>query len=159
MQEIGVRKISEGEARAKFDWLLREHSEFLRRFFKDAFHCEFNHIVLPENERSYYVVAVNGYHEALFGIRENSNQPKVWNISSMARIIEKDKTETKGWQYLKAILDFAIAQGVERINATINDAGEKAFKELECNGGLPKNWKIEYGSCGNLTSVTLFSIE
>jgi len=150
-----VRKIGEGEAHAKFYWLLGEHSEFLRRFFKDAFQDEFNRIVLGENERSYFVVAVNGNHEALFGIRENSSQPQVWNISSFGRIIEKDNAEGEGWEYLKAILDFAIIKGVRRINATVNEAGEKAFKEFESNGGLPKNWKIQCFPCGSLTSVVL----
>jgi hypothetical protein len=98
---------------------------------------------------------VNVRAEALFGIRENSNQPHVWNISSMGRIIEKDKTEMKGWQYLKAIVDFATAQGVKVINATVNDAGEKAFRELEINGGLPKNCKIEWSQRGNKKGVTL----
>ncbi|MDI6764261.1 MAG: hypothetical protein QME83_14740 [Thermodesulfobacteriota bacterium] len=51
--------------------------------------------------------------------------------------------------------NFAIAQGVKVINATVNDAGEKAFKELETNGGLPKNWRIEWSPKGNLKSVTL----
>ena len=87
-------------------------------------------------------MSVNSSDEALFGIREISNQPKVWNISSMGRIIQKDKT--KGWQYLKAILDFAISQGVKVINATVNDAGEKAFKKLEANEGLPKNCVINW---------------
>ena len=144
MQKIEVRKLSEGEARAKFNWLLREHSEFLRRFFKDAFQCEFDRTVLPESERSYYVALVNGCAESLFGMRENSNQPHVWNISSFGRIIEKDKAEGKGWRYLRALLDFAIIRGTKRINARVNEAGEKAFKELESNGGLPKNWKIEW---------------
>jgi hypothetical protein len=157
MQKIKVRKISEGEARAKFNLLLREHSEFLRRFFKDAFQCEFDRIVLPENERSYYIVLVNGCAEALLGISENSNQPQIWNISSFGRIIEKDKTEnkTEGWQYLKALLDFAIMKGVRRINATVNDAGENAFKELESNKSLPENWGIECSPCGSLRSVIL----
>jgi hypothetical protein len=75
VQKIEVRKLSEGEVGAKFNWLLREHSEFLRRFFKDAFQCEFDRIVLPEDERSYYIASVNGCAEALFGISENSNQP------------------------------------------------------------------------------------
>ena len=154
-----MRKISEAEAREVFNSLLREHSEFLRRFFKDAFQCEFDRITLPENERSYYLVSVNDCDEALFGIREISNQHKIWNISSMGRHIEKNKAEGKGWQYLKAILDFAIMKGVSRINATVNEAGEKAFKELEKNGDLPENWKIECSPCGNLTSVTLFSAE
>jgi hypothetical protein len=157
VQKIEVRKIGKGEAHAKFYWLLGKHSEFLRRFFKDAFQDEFNRIVLGENERSYYIVAANGNHEALFGIRENSSQPQVWNISSFGRIIEKDKTEnkTEGWQYLKAILDFAISRGVKVINAKVNDKGEKAFKELESNKGLPKNWGIEYSPCGSLRSVVL----
>jgi hypothetical protein len=86
---IEVRKISEAEAREVFKWLLRGHSEFLRRLFKDAFQCEFDRIVLPENERSYYIVLVNGCPEALFGVRENSNQRQAWNISSFGRIIEK----------------------------------------------------------------------
>ena len=89
MEKIQVRKIYEGEAREVFKRLLRDHSEFLRRFFKDAFQCEFDRIVLPENERSYYIALVNGRAETLFGIRENSNQPQIWNISSMGRIIEK----------------------------------------------------------------------
>jgi hypothetical protein len=149
-----VRKISEVEAREVFKRLLRDYSdELLRRFFKDAFQCEFDRIALPENERSYYIVSVNGRDEFLFGINEKNKQPQVFNISSMGRIIEKDKTE--GWQYLKAILDFAIAQGVKVINATVNDAGEKAFKELESNGGLPKNWEIECSPCGGLRSVVL----
>jgi hypothetical protein len=99
MQKIEVRKLSEGEAREVFNGLLREHSEFLRRFFRDAFRREFDRIVLPENERSYYIVSVNSTNEALFGIGEISNQLKVWNISSFGRIIEKDKTEnkTEGW--------------------------------------------------------------
>ena len=157
MQKIEVRKLSEGEARAKFNWLLREHSEFLRRFFKDAFQCEFDRTVLPESERSYYVALVNGCAESLFGMRENSNQPHVWNISSFGRIIEKDKTEekTEGWQYLKAILDLAIEKGVKVIKATVNDAGENAFKELESNGGLPKNCRIEWSHRGDKKGVTL----
>jgi hypothetical protein len=156
MQKIKVRKISEGEIREVFKRLLRDHSdEFLRRFFEDAFQCEFDRIVSPENERSYYVVSVNGIHEALFGIRENSSQPQIWNVSSFGRIIEKDKAEGKGWQYLKALLDFAVREGVNRINATVNDAGEKAFKELESNGGLPENWGIECSPCGSLRSVVL----
>ena len=158
MQKIEVRKIFEGGAREVFKRLLRDHSDkLLRRFFKDAFQCEFDRIVLPENERSYYIALVNGCAEALFGIRENSNQPQIWNISSFGRIIEKDKTEekTEGWQYLKALLDYAISRGVEVINATVNSAGEKAFKELESNGGLPKNWKIECSPCGYLRSVVL----
>jgi hypothetical protein len=75
----------------------------------------------------------------------------------MGRIIEKDKTEekTEGWQYLKALLDFAIPQGVKVINATVNEAGEKAFKELESNKGLPKNWKIEWFPKGYLKGVSL----
>jgi hypothetical protein len=153
LQEIKVRKISEGEAREVFKRLLREHSEFLRRFFGDAFQCEFDRIVLPENERSYYIALVNGCAEALFGIRENSNQSQAWNISSFGRIIEKGKTE--GWQYLKAVLDFAIIKGVRRINATVNDAGEKAFKELENNEGLPKNCKIEWSIRGNSKGVAI----
>jgi hypothetical protein len=40
-----------------------------------------------------------------------------------------------------------------------DEAGEKAFKKLESKGGLPENWNIQYGPCGNLTNVTLFSIE
>lgn len=108
---------------------------------------------MSENERSYYIALVNGCAEVLFGIRENSNQPQIWNISSFGRIIEKDKTE--GWQYLKAFLNYAISQGVKEINATVNDAGEKAFKELESNKGLPKNWKIECFPCGFLRSVAL----
>jgi hypothetical protein len=158
VQKIEVRKIFEGGAREVFKRLLRDHSDkLLKRFFKDAFQCEFDRIVLPENERSYYIALVNGCAEALFGIRENSNQPQIWNISSMGRIIEKDKTEekTEGWRYLKALLDFAIIKGVRRINATVNDAGEKAFKELENNGGLPKNWEIECFPCGSLRSVAL----
>lgn len=155
MKKIEVIKISEVEAREVFNSLLRKHSEFLRRFFKDAFQGEFNRIVLGENERSYYIVAANGNHEALFGIREVSNQRKLWNISSMGRLIEKDKAEGKGWQYLKAILDFAIIKGVSRINATVNEAGEKAFKELGSNGGLPKNWEIECSPCGFFRSVVL----
>jgi hypothetical protein len=59
----------------------------------------------------------------------------------MGRIIEKDKTE--GWQYLKPILDFAIERGIKIINATVSDAGEKAFRELEINGGLPRNCRME----------------
>ena len=160
MQEIGVRKISEVEAREVFKRLLRDHSDkLLKRFFKDAFQCEFDRIVLPENERSYYIALVNGCAEALFGISENRNQPQIWNISSFGRIIEKDKTEekTEGWRYLKALLDFAIANGVKIINATVNEAGEKAFKELESNGGLPKNWRIKWSPAFNLKSVTLFA--
>lgn len=153
MQKIEVRKIGEGEAHAKFYWLLGKHSEFLRRFFKDAFQDEFNRIVLPENERSYYIALVNGCAEALFGIRENSNQPQIWNISSFGRIIEKDKTD--GWQYLKEILDFAISRGVKVINAKVNDKGEKAFKQLRSNGGLPENWGIECSPCGSLRSIVL----
>ncbi len=53
------------------------------------------------------------------------------------------------------MLDFAISHGVKVINATVNDAGEKAFKELEGNGGLPKNWEIERFPCGSLRSVVL----
>jgi hypothetical protein len=158
MQKIEVRKLSEGEAREVFKRLLRDHSdELLKRFFRDAFQCEFNCIVLPENERSYHIALVNGCAEALFGISENRNQPQIWNISSFGRIIEKDKTEekTEGWQYLKALLDFAIEQGVKEINATVNDAGRKAFEELESNGGLPKNWEIECFPCGSLRSVAL----
>lgn len=156
MQKIEVRKITEVEAREVFKRLLREHSdEFLRRFFKCAFQCEFDRIVLPENERSYYIALVNGCAEALFGISENSNQPQIWNISSMGRIIEKDKGEGEGWQYLKALLYFAIAQGVKVINATVNEAGENAFEELESNGGLPKNWKIEWSPRGYLKGVSL----
>lgn len=158
MQKIEVRKIFEGGAREVFKQLLRNHSDkLLKRFFKDAFQCEFDRIVLPENERSYYIALVNGCAEALFGISENRNQPQIWNISSFGRIIEKDKTEekTEGWQYLKALLDYAISRGVEVINATVNSAGEKAFKELESNGGLPKNWKIECFPCGSLRSVAL----
>jgi hypothetical protein len=98
-------------------------------------------------------VSVNGCDEAFFGIRENSNQPQVWNISSFGRIIEKDKTE--GWRYLKALLDFAISQGIKVIDATVNEAGEKAFKELESNGGLPENWEIKCFPCGSLISVVL----
>jgi len=154
VQKIEVRKISEGEAREVFKRLVSDHSdEFLRRLFKDAFQCELNRIVLPENERSYYLVAVGGRDEALFGISENGNQPRIWNISSFGRIIQKDKTE--GWQYLEAILDSAISRGVNIINAVVNDAGEKAFKQLERNRGLPKNWKIEYFPCGSLTNVGL----
>jgi len=94
VQKIEVRKLSEGEAREVFKRLLKDHSDkFLRRFFVDAFQCEFDRIVLPENERSYYIVSVNGLDEALLGIRENNNQPQIWNISSMGRIIEKDKGE------------------------------------------------------------------
>jgi hypothetical protein len=157
VQKNEVRKISEGEAREVFKGLFRDHSDkFLKRFFKEAFQCEFDHIVLPGNERSYYIVSVNGRDEALLGIREISNQPEVWNISSFGRIIGRDKTE--GWQYLKALLDFAIEKGVRVINATVNEAGEKAFKEIERNGGLPKNWKIGYSPCGSLRNVTL-SIE
>jgi hypothetical protein len=149
-----VRKISEEEAREIFKRLLIDHcDEFLRRFFGDAFQDEFNHIALSENERSYYIVSVNGCDEALFGIREINNQPKVWNISSMGRIIEKDKTE--GWQYLKAILDFAIQRDVERMNATVNDAGQKAFRELEINGGLPRNCKLQWSVRGVKKGVTL----
>jgi hypothetical protein len=160
MQEIGVRKISEVEAREVFKRLLRDHSDkLLKRFFKDAFQCEFDRIVLPENERSYYIALVNGCAEALFGISENRKQPQIWNISSFGRIIEKDKTEekTEGWRYLKALLDFAIIKGVRRIYATVNDAGEKAFKELENNEGLPKNWRIKWSPAFNLKSVTLFA--
>ncbi len=151
-----MRKIFEGGAREVFKRLLRDHSDkLLKRFFKDAFQCEFDRIVLPENERSYYIALVNGCAEALFGISENRNQPQIWNISSFGRIIEKDKAEGEGWQYLKAILNFAIPQGVKVINATVNEAGEKAFKELESNKGLPKNWKIECFPCGSLKSVAL----
>lgn len=153
MQEIGVRKLSEGEAREIFKRLLRDHSDFLRRFFGDAFQCEFDRIVLPENERSYYITLVNGCAEALFGISENRNLPQIWNISSFGRIIKEDKTE--GWQYLKALLDFAIIKGVRRINATVKDAGEKAFKELENNEGLPKNCRIEWSPKGYLKGVSL----
>jgi hypothetical protein len=135
---------------------LREHSEFLRRFFGDAFQCERDRIALAENERSYYVVSVNSLDEALLGIREVSDQTKVWNISSFGRIIEKDKTE--GWQYLKALLDSGIANGVKIINATVNEAGEKAFRELESNRGLPQNWRIEFFPCGSLRSEA-FSLE
>lgn len=54
MQKIEVRKISEVEAREVFKRLLRDDSDkLLKRFFKDAFQCEFDRIVLPENERSY----------------------------------------------------------------------------------------------------------
>lgn len=153
MRMIEVRKISEGKAREVFNWLLSKHSEFLRRFFGDAFQCEFDRIALPENERSCYIVSVNGLDEALLGIREISDQPKVWNISSFGRIIEKDKTE--GWQYLKALLYFAIANGVKIINATGNEAGEKAFKELENNEGLSKNYRIEWSPKGYLKGVSL----
>ena len=158
MQKIEVRKIFEGGAREVFKRLLRDHSDkLLKRFFKDAFQCEFDRIVLPENERSYYIALVNGCAEALFGIRENSNKPQIWNISSFGRIIEKDKTEekTEGWRYLKALLDFAIIKGVRRINATVKDEGEKAFKELENNEGLPKNCIIEWSSKVSLKGVTL----
>ncbi len=154
MQKIEVRKISEGEAREVFKRLLIDHSdEFLQRFFRDAFQDEFNHIALPEKERSYSIVSANGCDEALFGIREISDQPKVWNISSMGRIIQKDKTEE--WQYLKAILDFAIERGVKIINATVNDAGEKAFRELEINGGLPRNCRMEWSPRGDKKGVRL----
>ena len=140
-----MRKISEGEARGVFKRLLIDHSDqFLQRFFGDAFQDEFNHIALPEKERSYSIVSANGCDEALFGIREISDQPKVWNICSMGRIIQKDKTEMKGWQYLKEILNFAIERSVKIINATVNGAGEKAFKELEANEGLPKNCRINW---------------
>jgi len=98
-------------------------------------------------------VSVNSTNEALFGMREITNQPKVWNISSMGRIIQKDKTE--GWQYLKAILDFAIERGVKIINATVNDAGGKAFKDLEDNRGLPKDCKITWSPKGYLKGVAL----
>jgi hypothetical protein len=156
MGKIELRKITEVGAREVFKRLVIDHSDkLLKRFFGDAFQCEFDRIVLPENERGYYIVSVNGLDEALLGIREISSQPQVWNISSFGRIIEKDKTE--GWQYLKALLDFAIANGVKVINATVNEAGEKAFKELESNGGLPKNWKLEYFPCGCLRSV-VFSL-
>jgi hypothetical protein len=165
MGKIEVRKISEIEAGEVFKRLLRDHSDkFLKRFFKDAFQCEFDRIVLSENERSYYIALVNGCAEALFGISENSNQPQIWNISSFGRIIKKDKAEERagekaeGWRYLKALLDFAIAQGVKVINATVNDAGDKAFRELEINKGLPKNCKIEWAPRGDHKGVTL-SIE
>jgi hypothetical protein len=149
-----VRKISEGEAREIFKRLLREHSdEFLRRFFKDAFQDEFNDIALSEKERTYSIVSANSCDEALFGIREISDQRKVWNISSMERIIGKDKME--GWQYLKAIPDFAIERGVKVINATVNDAGEKAFRELEINGGLPRNCRLEWSPRDDKKGVRL----
>jgi hypothetical protein len=51
--------------------------------------------------------------------------------------------------------NFAIAQGVKVINATVNDAGEKAFKELERNGGLPENCRIEWSSRVSLKGVAL----
>jgi hypothetical protein len=156
VQKIEVRKITEVEARKVFKRLLREHSEFLQRFFGDAFQGERDRIVLPENERSYHIALVNGCAEALFGISENSNQPQVWNISSFGRIIKRDKTEMKGWQYLKGLLDFAISRGVKEINATVNEAGEKAFKELESNGGLPKNCRIEWFPKIDLKGVTLW---
>jgi len=154
MEKIEVRQISEVEACELFKCLLIDHcDQFLQRFFRDAFQDEFNHIALPENQRSYSIVSVNGCNEALFGVREISNQPKVWNISSMGRIIGKDKTE--GWQYLKALLDFAIAEGVKIVNATVNDTGQKAFKELEINGGLPRHCRMEWSRRGDKKGVTL----
>ncbi|MGD0917228.1 MAG: hypothetical protein ABSB22_12305 [Thermodesulfobacteriota bacterium] len=154
MEKIEVRKISEDEARGVFKQLLIDHSDqFLQRFFRDAFQDEFNHIALPEKERSYSVVSANGFDEALFGIREISDQPSVWSISAMGRIIQKDKTE--GWQYLKAILDFAIEGGVKIINATVNDAGEKAFRELQNNGGLQRNCRMEWSPRGDKKAVRL----
>ena len=156
MQKIDVRRISEAEANEIFKGLLRGHSdEFLQRFFKDAFQCEIDRIALPEKERSYYIVSVDDRNEALFGINHKIDQ--VFNVSSMGRLINKDKTE--GWQYLKAILELAIAQGVKRINAIVNDAGKRAFEKLKSNGALPKNWKIECYSCGLLTNVSLHGQE
>ncbi len=63
----------------------------------------------------------------------------------MGRIIGKDKTE--GWQYLKALLDFAIAEGVKIVNATVNDTGQKAFKELDINGAYQEiaGWRGQLG--------------
>ena len=62
---IEVRKISEGEAREVFKQLVIDHSdEFLLRSLRDAFQDEFNRIVLPENEMSYYIVSINGHDEA-----------------------------------------------------------------------------------------------
>ena len=55
-----------------------------------------------------------------------------------------------------SILDFAISQGIKVINATVKDAGEKAFKELEITGGLPKNCRIEWSPKINLKGVTIW---
>jgi len=154
MQKIEVRQVSKFEAREVFKRLVIDHSDnFLQRFFRDVFQDEFNPIALPEKERSYPIMSANGCDEALLGIREISDQPKVWNISSMGRIIENDKTE--GWQYLKAILDFAMERGVKIINSTVSDAGEKVFRELEINGGLPRNYRMEWSPRGDKKGVKL----
>lgn len=71
----------------------------------------------------------------------------------MGRIIKKDKTE--GRQPLKGILDFAIERAVKTINATINDPGEKAFRELEINGGLPKKGRVEWSHRGDKKGMRL----
>lgn len=51
--------------------------------------------------------------------------------------------------------DFVITQGVNISNATVNEAGEKAFKELEYTGGLRKI-RESNGFLGMITKVLHF---
>lgn len=153
-QGIKIRELLENEAREVFKRLLREHSdELLNRFFRHSFIGEMEHIVLPPNERSYYLVSVNERDEALFGINYHSEQnPTIsYDICSVARVIKKDSDTVDGWQYLKVLLEQVLIpkcrlNGIKFIGACLeSDGGVNAFKELE-KGRLPNGCKMKWGT-------------
>ncbi len=72
-------------------------------------------------------------------------------------IIEIPKSKNRPHVIIKDYgrLDFAIIKGVRRINATVNDAGEKAFRNLRLMGACQKIGELN-GFLGVITKVLHF---
>jgi len=118
---------------------------------RDAFSSEYeknlmHFFPLTQDKRTYFLVYHINRPEALFGINFRSSEKSCHaNISSFARIIDKDSTSLAGWQYLEAIIETdLLPRGGEIIVSLLMTKGSvNAFMAMgnrceQCN----KNYSI-----------------
>ncbi len=136
---VYTQQIAHGELERLINAELRIHgNQQVTLRLRDAFCSEYEKTPmhfspLTQDKRTYFLVYHTNRPEALFGInfRSSENSDKI-NISSFARIIDKDSTSLAGWHYLEAIIETdLLPRGAKRIMSLLMTKGSiKAFKAM-----------------------------
>lgn len=136
---VYTQQIAPGELERLINAELRIHGNQQATLrLRDAFDSEYEkyptHFTpLTQDKRTYFLVYHRNRPEALFGInfRSSENSDTI-NISSFARIIDKDSTSLAGWQYLEAIIESdLLPSGAKRIVSLLMTKGSvNAFKAM-----------------------------